>query len=302
MVVDLGRLVRAMPAPRAVLEREVAVREGEVVLAKVDVDANQELAARYGVKGIPAVKAFRNGYLVDQFVGAPPQLVGQFLDRLTEPSEAGRLIEELRIEGEWLDFVALIDLGELEQAFELLLERLVLADDDERERIRRLAVAMFADLGDGTPARPAVPPPARGRSMQRASDQGPQRLQVLTPPGRDYWLGHCDGFRVDSGGGRAGFVEEVRGNRGPGCADDPGRPCRNARPPAPCSSRRTTSTSSSSSEARLAEILQTGSQAPRRSSPDAPPAFSDKGVSGDPDAPRGRLSEARVVEPTEVKP
>ena len=134
------------------LEREVAAREGQVVLAKVDVDANPELAARYHVQGIPAVKAFRRGHLVDEFVGAlPPQHVGEFLDRLTGPSEAGRLIEELRIEGEWPDFVALIDLGELEQAFELLLERLALADDDERERIRRLAVAIFADFGPEHP-------------------------------------------------------------------------------------------------------------------------------------------------------
>jgi putative thioredoxin len=81
-----------------VLEREVAAREEQVVLAKVDVDANQELAVRYRVQGIPAVKAFRQGHLVDEFVGAlPPQFVGQFLDRLTRPSEAGRLLEELRI-------------------------------------------------------------------------------------------------------------------------------------------------------------------------------------------------------------
>ena len=135
-----------------VLERETTAREGQVILAKVDVDANPELTARYRVQGIPAVKAFRRGHLVDEFVGAlPPQLVGQFLDRLTGPSEAGRLIEELRIEGEWPDFVALIDLGELEQAFELLLERLVDADGDKRERLRRLAVAMFADLGAAHP-------------------------------------------------------------------------------------------------------------------------------------------------------
>ena len=43
-----------------VLEREAEAREGHVVLAKVDVDANQELAAAmYRFSGIPAVKAFR---------------------------------------------------------------------------------------------------------------------------------------------------------------------------------------------------------------------------------------------------
>jgi thioredoxin len=131
-----------------VLEREAAALEGKVLLAKVDVDANHELALRYGVQGIPAVKAFRNGYVVDEFVGAlPPQLVAQFLDRLTGPSEAERMLEELRIEGEWPNVVAAIDAGKLEQALEFLLERLAGADESERERIRRLTVALFADLG-----------------------------------------------------------------------------------------------------------------------------------------------------------
>jgi hypothetical protein len=44
-----------------VLEHEAAAREGELVLAKVDVEANQGLAGEYGISGIPAVKAFRNG-------------------------------------------------------------------------------------------------------------------------------------------------------------------------------------------------------------------------------------------------
>ena len=135
-----------------VLEREATAREGEIVLAKVDVDADQELALRYQVQGIPAVKAFRNGHVVDEFVGAlPPQLVAQFLDRLTGPSEAERLLEELRIGGEWPDVLAAIDAGELGQALELLLERLAEADEDERERIRRLAVALFADVGTEHP-------------------------------------------------------------------------------------------------------------------------------------------------------
>jgi thioredoxin-like negative regulator of GroEL len=135
-----------------VLEREAAAREGKVMLAKVDVDANEELAVRYRVQGIPAVKAFRNGHVVDEFVGAlPPQLVSQFLDRLTGPSEAERLLEELRIESEWPDVLAAIAAGELEPALELLLERLAGAGESERERIRRLAVALFADLGTEHP-------------------------------------------------------------------------------------------------------------------------------------------------------
>ena len=47
--------------------------------------------------------------------------------------------------------LAAIDAGELGQALELLLERLAEADEDERERIRRLAVALFADVGTEHP-------------------------------------------------------------------------------------------------------------------------------------------------------
>jgi putative thioredoxin len=54
------------------LEREAEARSGEAVLAKVDVDAPPELAARYQVQGIPAVKAFRSGEVVAEFVGVCP--------------------------------------------------------------------------------------------------------------------------------------------------------------------------------------------------------------------------------------
>jgi putative thioredoxin len=77
-----------------VLERAVAGRAGKVELVKVDVDANQLLARTYQIQGIPAVKAFRDGSVAAEFVGAqPPPAVDRFLDSLL-PSEADGLIEQ----------------------------------------------------------------------------------------------------------------------------------------------------------------------------------------------------------------
>jgi putative thioredoxin len=74
------------------LERAEAARQGKVVLAKVDVDANQRLAAAFQVQGIPAVKAFRDAKVVDEFVGAlPPAKVEAFFDSLA-PSRADELL------------------------------------------------------------------------------------------------------------------------------------------------------------------------------------------------------------------
>lgn len=74
-----------------VLEKAAAEREGDVVLAKVDTDANPGLSQAFGIQGIPAVKAFRDGEVVSEFVGAqPPQRVAEFFDALV-PSEADRL-------------------------------------------------------------------------------------------------------------------------------------------------------------------------------------------------------------------
>jgi putative thioredoxin len=74
------------------LERAAAEREGEVVLAKLDTDANPALAQSFGIQGIPAVKAFKDGRVVDEFVGAqPPAMVERFFDTLV-PSEADALV------------------------------------------------------------------------------------------------------------------------------------------------------------------------------------------------------------------
>jgi putative thioredoxin len=73
---------------KPILEKLAAEYGGKFLLAKVNSDDNQELAARYGVRGIPSVKAFIDGQPVDEFSGAIPEgEVRAFLDRLI-PSPA----------------------------------------------------------------------------------------------------------------------------------------------------------------------------------------------------------------------
>lgn len=74
------------------LEAAEASRGGRVLLAKVDVDSNQGLSARFGIQGIPAVKAFRDGEVVNEFVGAVPKAkVEELFDSLV-PSRADELL------------------------------------------------------------------------------------------------------------------------------------------------------------------------------------------------------------------
>ena len=74
------------------LEQAAAAREGRVLLAKLDTDANPNLAQAFQIRGIPAVKAFSGGRVVDEFVGALGRAdVERFFDALL-PSEADLLV------------------------------------------------------------------------------------------------------------------------------------------------------------------------------------------------------------------
>lgn len=81
------------------LERLAASSHGAWVLAKVNVDHNGRLAGQFGVQGIPAVKAFRDGKVVSEFTGALPESqVRAWLQQLV-PSE----IEQLAAQAQTLE-------------------------------------------------------------------------------------------------------------------------------------------------------------------------------------------------------
>ena len=75
------------------LEDAVRKRGGEIELVKLDTDANPQISQSFGIQSIPAVKAFKDGEVVDEFIGAiPPAAIEEFLNRVV-PSEADRLAE-----------------------------------------------------------------------------------------------------------------------------------------------------------------------------------------------------------------
>jgi putative thioredoxin len=120
------------------LEAAEASRGGRVLLAKIDVDSNQALAARFGVQGIPAVKAFRDGAVVDEFVGAvPPAKVEAFFDSLL-PSR----VDELLAKGDELS---------LREASELDPRRADVAVALGRARLARGAEDEALEAVDGHP-------------------------------------------------------------------------------------------------------------------------------------------------------
>ncbi len=88
---------------KPVLEKLAVDYGGRFILAKLNSDQNQELAARLGVRGIPNVRAFVDGKLVDEFTGALPEAqIRTFIDRLLpSPAEPLRIAaQEARARGD----------------------------------------------------------------------------------------------------------------------------------------------------------------------------------------------------------
>ena len=115
-----------------VLEAEAAKRDGTLELAKVDVDAAQQLAASFGIQGIPAVKAFKDGKVAAEFTGnLPPVKVKEFFDGLV-PSEA----EALSAADDEESLRRALELDPLAAPAAIKLARLLIArDEDDQAKV-----------------------------------------------------------------------------------------------------------------------------------------------------------------------
>ncbi len=124
-----------------ILERLAHDPNYEFILAKVNVDHSPNLSMRYQVQGIPAVKAFRDGEVVAEFVGAQPEpRVRQFVQGIA-PSEQDKVLAEAN------SLLATRHWAEAEQAFRELLEE----DGRQVTAVLGLAKSLLAQ-GDGCEA------------------------------------------------------------------------------------------------------------------------------------------------------
>jgi putative thioredoxin len=132
-----------------VIERAVDAHAGKVELAKLDTESNRATAARYGIRGLPTVKAFRNGEVVDEFTGAqPPVMVERFVAGLV-PSEA----DELVAGGDEQSLRRALEADSNHQVARRELARILLGRDEAEEALRLLEGVSGDFVADGLAAR-----------------------------------------------------------------------------------------------------------------------------------------------------
>ncbi len=114
-----------------ILERLAEEYAGKLFVAKVNTDVEQELALAYRIRGIPAVKLFRDGKVVDEFVGVQPEpAIRAFVERFL-PNELDALIERA---------LSLGKTGQTAEAVALLREAV---DKDARNDRAKIALAQL---------------------------------------------------------------------------------------------------------------------------------------------------------------
>lgn len=119
--------------------------DGQFFLAKVNTDQEQDLAMQYGVRSLPTVKLFREGSVVDEFMGVQPEpVIRQLLDRHL-PRESDALIagaDDALLEGRADDAAALLDRAQ--------------QIDPDSDRVKLARARGFSALGRAEDARAAI--------------------------------------------------------------------------------------------------------------------------------------------------
>jgi putative thioredoxin len=172
------------------LEQAAAERAGKVVLAKLDTDANPNLAQTFQIRGIPAVKAFSERRVVEEFVGAQGrEVVERFFDALL-PSQADLLVGA----GTEDDLRRALELEPGRPDAALALARVLVARGDADEALDILAPVLGSFEAEGLAARLRLQKAGRLPEAFAALDGGelePALAQLLDA------LAAADGDRED---------------------------------------------------------------------------------------------------------
>jgi putative thioredoxin len=133
-----------------ILEQVIDETGGQVVLAKVDVDVNRQIASAFQVQGIPAVYALRDGKVVDHFVGAQPEAaVRQFVAGLL-PTDAESALAGLLEAGDEASLRKVLDVDPGNEAGVVALAELLVGRRDEGDVDEALALLARIPESDAT--------------------------------------------------------------------------------------------------------------------------------------------------------
>src|SRR5262249_12440111 len=157
------------------LERLADEHHGAFVLAKVNVDEAPAVAQAFGIQSIPAVKGFRDGMLVAEFVGAQPESTVRKLLEMVLPTAADALVAEaaaLAPEAAEAKIRQALELEPRHAGALLALARLFAQRGDDEEALRLVGLVSPPSPLVGEGERPAADARARRARGRGEADAG----------------------------------------------------------------------------------------------------------------------------------
>jgi putative thioredoxin len=172
---------------KPILEKLAEEYQGKFILAKINSDENQQLSAKFEVRGIPAVKAVVDGQVVNEFSGALPESeVRKFLDGLI-PSPADELhkqAQQAHLDDHTDDAVKLLDEAlTIDPTHEqsLLTKAGILAAGDQPQE----ALDLLAQLSPATQADPSVVALKAQIDIKQQSAEAPAQAELVERIGQN---------------------------------------------------------------------------------------------------------------------